>query len=114
MNNRNYVMYLEDIIDCMEKIEEYTGKLSYHDFMNNSLVFDAVVRNLEVIGEAAKGVPEEIAACYPDVSWKSMIGLRNILIHEYFGVDSEIVWEIIRSDLPKTKPLIIQILDELK
>lgn len=75
---------------------------------------NAVIRNLEVIGEASKSIPEEIADSYPDISWKSMIVLRNILIHEYFGVDSEIVWEIIKSDLPKTKPFIIQILNELR
>lgn len=57
------------------------------DFTNNSLVFDAVIRNLEVIGEASKSIPEDIAAYYPNISWKSMMGLRNILIHEYFGVD---------------------------
>jgi uncharacterized protein with HEPN domain len=107
-------MYLEDIIDCMEKIEQYVGNSSYQDFIKSSLVFDAVIRNLEVIGEASKSIPEEIADSYPDISWKSMIVLRNILIHEYFGVDSEIVWEIIKSDLPKTKPFIIQILNELR
>ncbi|WP_243131257.1 MULTISPECIES: DUF86 domain-containing protein [Desulfitobacterium] len=107
-------MYLEDIIGCMEKIELYVGELSYEDFTKNSLVFDAVIRNLEVIGEASKSIPEETVSNYPDISWRSMIGLRNILIHEYFGVDSEIVWEIIKSDLPRTKPLIIQMLNELK
>jgi len=114
MTQRNYVMYIEDIIDCMEKIERYVGELSYQDFVKNSLVFDAVIRNLEVIGEASKSIPEEIISCYPDIPWKSMIGLRNILIHEYFGVDPEIIWEIIKTDLPKTKPLILQILRELK
>ena len=114
MIKRNYVMYLEDIISCMEKIELYVGELSYEDFTKNSLVFDAVIRNLEVIGEASKSIPEERVSNYPDISWRSMIGLRNILIHEYFGVDSEIVWEIIKSDLPRTKPLIIQMLNELK
>lgn len=114
MTKRNYIMYLEDIIDCMGKIEQYVGELSYQDFVKNSLVSDAVIRNLEVIGEASKSIPNEIISYYPDVSWKSMIGLRNILIHEYFGVDSEIVWEIIKRDLPRTKPLILQMLRELK
>ena len=61
MINRNYVMYLEDIIDCMEKIEQYVGNSSYQDFIKSSLVFDAVIRNLEVIGEASKSIHEEIA-----------------------------------------------------
>ncbi|MFZ3131635.1 MAG: DUF86 domain-containing protein [Desulfosporosinus sp.] len=110
MNKRNYIMYLEDIIDSMERIEEYARQLSYEDFAKNKLVMDAVIRNLEVIGEASRNVPEKIMNFYPDIAWKSMMGLRNILIHEYFGVDSEIVWEIIKSDLPKTKPLILLVL----
>jgi|CZCB01.1.fsa_nt_gi uncharacterized protein with HEPN domain len=114
MINRNYIMYLEDIIHCIEKIEQYTEKLSYEEFTKNSLVIDAVIRNLEVIGEATRNVPEEITQHYPDVPWKSMIGLRNILIHEYFGVDLEIVWEIIKYDLPNTKPLVSHVLEKLK
>jgi len=88
MTNRNYVMYLEDIIHCINKIEQYTGELYYEEFAKDTLVFDAVIRNLEVIGEASKNVPEDIMRHYPNVSWKSMIGLRNILIHEYFGVEN--------------------------
>jgi len=114
MTNRNYVIYLEDIIHCIDKIEQYTSKLSYEKFAGDSLVFDAVIRNLEVIGEASRNVPEEIMHHYPDVPWKSMIGLRNLLIHEYFGVDSEIVWAIIKNDLPKTKPLVSHVLEKLK
>lgn len=112
MTKRNYVMYLEDIINCIEKIEQYISGLSYEDFVSNSLVFDAVIRNLEVVGEASKNIPGEVMGNYPNVHWKSMIGLRNILIHEYFGVDSEIVWEIIKTDLPNTKPLVLQILKD--
>jgi len=114
MTERNYVMYIEDIINCIEKIERYVGELSYQNFVKNSLVFDATIRNLEVIGEASKNISEEIINQYPEVPWKSMIGLRNILIHEYFGIDPEIIWEIIKTDLPKTKPFILQILRELK
>ena len=114
MINRNYIMYLEDINHCIDKIEQYIGKLSYEKFTKNSLVVDALIRNLEVIGEASRNVPEEIMQHYPDVPWKSMIGLRNLLIHEYFGVDLEIVWEIIKNDLPKTKPLISHVLEKLK
>lgn len=89
MIERNYVMYLEDIIECMDKIEQYIDGLSYEEFTKNSLVSDAVIRNLEVIGEASRSIPDEIMSYYPDISWKSMIGLRNILIHEYFGVHTD-------------------------
>jgi len=70
MTKRNYIMYIEDIIECMEKFEQYAAKMSYQDFAKNTLVFDAVIRNLEVIGEASKSVPEEIMSYYPDISWK--------------------------------------------
>nr|WP_281248203.1 HepT-like ribonuclease domain-containing protein [Seinonella peptonophila] len=75
---------------------------------------DAVVRNLEVIGEASKYIPEEIRQKYPQVPWKSMIGLRNILIHEYFGIDEQIIWEIVSQDFRETKPLIENILVKVK
>lgn len=103
-------MFLEDILKCIDKIEEYTKGMDFEKFRNNQLVIDAVIRNLEVIGEASKYVPDEIRESYPSVPWKSMIGLRNILIHEYFGIDEEIVWEIVSSDLKKIKPVIEEII----
>ncbi|GGK36708.1 DUF86 domain-containing protein [Caldalkalibacillus thermarum] len=104
---KKYIMFLEDILKC---IEEYTKGMDFEKFRNNQLVIDAVIRNLEVIGEASKYVPVEIRESYPSVPWKSMIGLRNILIHEYFGIDEEIVWEIVSSDLKKIKPVIEEII----
>lgn len=77
------------------------------------LIFDAVIRNLEVIGEAANKVPDNIKEEYSVVPWQRMIGLRNLLIHEYFGVDKQIVWKIISEDLPKTKPLIEKVKNEI-
>lgn len=114
MMRKDYFFFIQDILNCMEKIENYTAKMTYSDFVANSLVFDAVIRNLEIIGEAAKNVPEEIRNRYPQVPWRSMIGLRNILIHEYFGVDNEIVWEIIKTDLPAIKPILLNMLKILK
>ncbi|EGL84288.1 protein of unknown function DUF86 [Caldalkalibacillus thermarum TA2.A1] len=107
---KKYIMFLEDILKCIDKIEEYTKGMDFEKFRNNQLVIDAVIRNLEVIGEASKYVPDEIRESYPSVPWKSMIGLRNILIHEYFGIDEEIVWEIVSSDLKKIKPVIEEII----
>jgi uncharacterized protein with HEPN domain len=76
------------------------------------MLIDAVIRNLEIIGEAARNVPEEIKNNYNEIPWKKMIGLRNMLIHEYFGVDESIVWERIKTNLPEVKPNILKAIQE--
>ncbi|KGG79473.1 hypothetical protein Y919_11810 [Caloranaerobacter azorensis H53214] len=114
MKERNYILYLEDILESINKIEDYTKGMSFEDFQKNQMAVDAVVRNLEVIGEAARYVSDEIREQYRNIPWNKMIGLRNILIHEYFGIDLRIVWEIIKKNLPETKPLIKYAIDDLK
>lgn len=98
---RSYKLYLQDIIDSMQKILTYTEGMDDEEFAENSLVFDAVIRNFEIIGEAAKNIPDDIKSQYPDIPWSDMVGMRNILIHGYFGVDDSIVWNTIEllSDL---------------
>jgi uncharacterized protein with HEPN domain len=97
---RDYKVYLEDILHAITRIREYTAGFSSGAFAADAKTFDAVVRNLEVIGEAAKAVPEMIRSEHPEVDWKKTVGLRNILIHHYFGVDAEIIWDIIQNKLP--------------
>ncbi len=104
MKRRNHKLLVEDIVDAMDKIERYIKDLTYETFVKNDMAMDAVVRNLEIIGEASKNLPEDVRAKYPDIPWKRMIGLRNIAVHEYFGVDLSIIWEIITKNLPETKP----------
>lgn len=111
---RSYRLFVEDIRDSVEKIERYIKGLSYEEFIENEIVIDAVIRNLEVIGEASTNIPEDIREKYSVIPWKRMIGLRNIMIHGYFGVDLGIIWEIITRNLPETKPLIMKILEEIK
>lgn len=98
----------------MEKIERYIKSLSYDEFTQNEIVIDAVIRNLEVIGEASTNIPEDVRKKYPAVPWKRMIGLRNIMIHGYFGIDLGIIWEIITRNLPETKPLVKNMSKEIK
>ena len=97
---RDYLLFLEDILNAIEKIEIYITELSFEKFCANSMVVDAVIRNFEVIGEAAKNVPEKIKKKYPDVEWKEATGFRNVLIHDYFGIDLEAVWDTIRNNIP--------------
>ena len=86
MKNRDYRMFLEDILQSIAKIQNYISGFSYDDFIQNGLVFDAVIRNLEVFGEATRHIPEDIKNTYNEIPWRRMSGLRNILIHEYFGL----------------------------
>ncbi len=110
-SSRNYVLFLEDMIEAMDKIQEYIGDLSYEQFTTKNIVIDAVVRNLEVIGEAAKNVPVGIRKNHTHIPWRQMAGLRNILIHEYFGVDLSIVWTIATKDMPEAKKEIKELLN---
>ena len=103
MTKRGHLLFLEDILLAMDKIEKYINNMSQQDFEQKDIVVDAVIRNLEVIGEAAKSVPIEVREEYPHIPWKRMIGLRNIMIHEYFGIDLSIVWTIVKNNLPEAR-----------
>jgi uncharacterized protein with HEPN domain len=97
---RDFEVYLEDIRQAISKIQNYTTGLTQEAFAQDNKTIDAVIRNLEVIGEAAKIVPESIRANYPTIEWKKIAGLRDILAHHYFEVDLEIIWDILQNKLP--------------
>lgn len=103
MSKRNVILYLQDIKDSIQKIEAYTKELSLDNFINDEKTIDAVVRNIEIIGEAANNLPLELKNKYSDVPWAEIIGARNKMIHEYFGVDIEILWKTVQNDIPKLK-----------
>lgn len=106
---RDWRVYIEDIITAIEKIERYTANQSIDTFLSNEEKQDAVIRNLEVIGEAAGKVPEVVREKAPTVEWRKIIGLRNILIHEYFGVSIPMVWDILRKKLSPLKTACINL-----
>lgn len=108
--SREYKVYLQDIISSIEKIESYTNGVDFEKFKATELIVDGVVRNLEIIGEAAKNVPAEIKTKHLTVEWKKLAGLRDILIHAYFGVDVEILWDIIQNKLAGLKKELLAIL----
>jgi uncharacterized protein with HEPN domain len=109
---RDSRVYLEDILEATRKITTYTGSLSKAAFLEDEKTIDAVVRNLEVIGEAVKKLPEDLRARHPALEWKKMAGLRDILIHEYFGLDAEIVWDIIQNKVPALDRVVRTMLNE--
>jgi uncharacterized protein with HEPN domain len=99
MSKRDWKLLFEDIIDSINKIEEYTANLSFDDFEENSLVTDAVVRNIEIIGEASKNIPTRIQQSFTDIPWQKLRGIRNRIVHDYFDVDRKIIWFIVTNEL---------------
>ena len=97
---RDYLHYIQDMLAAIGKIEKYVNDSDFETFCADEQLIDAVIRNLEIIGEAAKNVPSEIREKYPDVEWKKVSGFRDVLAHSYFGVDLEIVWDIVKNKLP--------------
>ena len=113
MAKRSDELYLRDL-DAIKKIENYVNGLDYKKFSKNPIVIDAVLRNFEIIGEASKNLSKEIKSSYPEIPWKEMAGMRNKVIHEYFGVDLKIVWRTIKKRLPELKIKIKKILKNFK
>ena len=102
MKDAGVGFYLLHIVDSCEKILRYTRGMEHSDFIADHMVQDAVLRNFEIIGEAAKHVPDDFRAGHPEINWRGMAGLRDILIHEYFGIDLVNVWNISKASLPET------------
>ena len=113
MSQRTAKLYIEDILTSINKIGKYTKNMDFNSFNENELVIDAVIRNLEVIGEAAKYLPDKIREKYPNLPWKRIIGLRNIAIHKYFSTDLPLIWKILTENIPETKKGILAIKEDL-
>lgn len=111
---RDVKLFLSDIIECIERIEEYIKNVNKERFLKEIQIQDAVMRRLEIIGEAAKNVPEKFRKAYSDTPWKRIAGMRDILTHVYFGVKLERVWIVINEDLPNLKEKIRKILEEIE
>lgn len=110
---RDYKLFIKDILDCIDKIEEFAGNMKLEDFVKDDKTSSAVVRKLEIIGEAAKNLPKSLRQKYKELPWTEMAKMRDKIIHFYFGVDYEIVWKVIRERLPQIKSELTEILEEL-
>jgi len=109
MFRRDWKLFVEDIIESIELIDSYITNMNFENFKDDRKTIDAVVRNFEIIGEAARNIPDEIKTKYQNVDWKGMIGLRNRIAHKYFGLSLSIIWEILKQELPPLKEKMKQI-----
>jgi uncharacterized protein with HEPN domain len=104
-------VYLRHVLDAIDRIEEYTRDITYRDFLNNHLRQDAAIRQIEVIGEAVKKLSSDLKKGHPEIPWKDVAGMRDKLIHDYFGVDLDAVWDTVEKDLPRLKDKIRAIVE---
>jgi uncharacterized protein with HEPN domain len=111
---RDVRVYIEDVLESISAIEEYTQTLTEEEFHNNRQVQDAVLRRFEIIGEAVKNIDKNFKSKYPDIPWKSIAGMRDVLIHEYFGVNLKRVWNVIKTDVPILKQEFLKMREQEK
>jgi len=111
---REYKDYVSDIADSINKIEKFVGNFTFEEFQKDEKTIYAVVRAIEIIGEAIKNIPASVKNKYKEIPWRDSADMRNKLIHEYFGVNLEVVWKTIKEDIPELKEKISELLKELK
>jgi len=111
---REYWLFIQDIFQAIEGIDKFVGKMDFNDFIKDEKTKSAVVWKIHILGEATKNIPKTIRDKYKEVPWKYMARMRDKITHAYFGVDYEIVWKVIKERLPELKPMLRQILDDIK
>ncbi|MBA2123790.1 hypothetical protein B9J78_02460 [bacterium Unc6] len=114
MSKRDWKLFLEDVLESMGLIEGYVKDMNFDNFKSDRKTIDAVIRNLEIIGEASKNIPQNMRDAYKDIDWKGIIGLRNRISHEYFGIDFSVIWNIIKLELPAFKEKFQRIQKEIE
>jgi uncharacterized protein with HEPN domain len=111
--SKDVTVFIKHILQSINLIECYTSQISREDFIKSSQVQDAIMRRLEIIGEATKNIPEDFRKEYPDIPWREIAGMRDILIHNYFGVDLDLTWTTVKENLPDLKYKLSYIIDRL-
>ena len=113
MKKRDYGDFVQDILDSVNDVGNFIKGMDFKEFIKDKKTIYSVVRAIEIIGEATKNIPEQIRKKYPDVPWKKMAGMRDRLVHEYFGVDLEILWGTAKEDVPQLKVPVSNVLEDL-
>lgn len=111
---RDYKLFISDIINAMDSIETFVNGMTLEEMMQDDMVSSAVIRKFEIIGEAAKLIPDLLKKEHPEITWRRMTGMRDRLIHAYFGIDYELVWDAIKIEIPQTKSKLQNMLAELE
>jgi len=106
--------FVEDIVTAMEKTMKFVEGMSYHEFVQDDKTVFGVIRAIEIIGEAVKNIPNDVRESYPQIPWKGMAGMRDKVIHAYFGVDLKVVWETVQERIPEVKPLFKKMLKDFQ
>jgi len=110
---KDITIFLKHILESIDLIEEYIKDKKKTEFLKLKQLQDSVIRRIEIIGEAVKNIPDDFKETYPKIPWKQIVGMRDILIHQYFGIDLNLTWEVVEKDLPELKKHIINIKEEL-
>lgn len=113
MTQRNIGDYLQDILETIDIAQQFVAGMSFTDFQTDQKTIFAVIRAIEVIGEAAKNIPLPIRDQYPEMPWKSITGMRDKLIHSYFGVNLKVLWDTVQHDIPPLRPVIVQMIQDV-
>ncbi|MBU1182033.1 MAG: DUF86 domain-containing protein [Proteobacteria bacterium] len=112
ISERLYIDYLRDILDNAKKASDFIKGMTENDFLRDEKTIFAVIRALEIVGEATKKIPDEVRGKYPGIPWREMTGMRNKLIHDYFGVNLAVIWKTVTEDMPKLIPLVKQVIED--
>lgn len=108
--SRNWQLFLQDIIEASDRVLRYSEGKDLSTFSADEMAYDAVLRNLQIIGEAAKAIPADVRLSHPEVDWKGMGGLRDVLAHAYFGLDEETLWDVVSRKVPELRIQVRRIL----
>jgi uncharacterized protein with HEPN domain len=114
MVKRVYTDYIQDILDSIQDIENFIQGMNYEEFRDDRKTINAVIRSIEIIGEASKKIPRSLRDSQPEIPWKKMAGMRDKLTHAYFGIDLEIIWKVVSEEIIQIKPGILKIKDSLR